>query len=220
LIKNSSHNNNESEAAFTSAKKHCFSPTRLFLLRHGEVEGDGALHGHVDVTLTETGVRQMEEAAKRLANEPIAAVYSSDLTRTRRGASIIADRRELPVTEIPEFRELNMGRWDNRPLRDIWREERELVEAWWADLENFTLPQGESLSELKKRVAAALTPILKRHSGETICLVAHGGVNRVVLFEAMGLPLSHFHRVAQDYGCINLLEFHSDEKVVLRLLNG
>jgi len=196
------------------------SPTRLHLLRHGDVGGDGVLHGHVDVALTPRGIEQMEQAARRLAGEPLAAVYASDLSRAREGAAAVARARGLPVREDPAFRELHMGRWDDRPYREVWREEPALLEAWWADLEGFVLPGGESLAQLRARVLPALRSVLARHPGETLCLVAHGGVNRVILFDALGLPLGRFHSLAQDYGCLNLVEYYPDGRSVVRLVNG
>jgi broad specificity phosphatase PhoE len=178
------------------------------------------LHGHVDVALTPLGVAQLEAVAERLAEEPLVAVYCSDLSRAVRGAETLARRRSVPVRPDGAFRELNMGRWDGASFRELWQEETELVQAWWADLEGFPVPGGESLAGLRERVLPALEAVLSRHRGETLALVAHGGVNRVILFHALGLDLGHFHSVAQDYGCVNLLEFYPDGEIVLRLLNG
>ncbi|GAB4264916.1 MAG: alpha-ribazole phosphatase [Deferrisomatales bacterium] len=195
-------------------------PTRLFLVRHGEVDGQGVLHGHVDVPLTPRGVAQMEAAARALEGEPLAALYCSDLVRSRRGAEIIAGGRGVAVRPDPAFRELDMGRWDGRPFAELWAEEPDGLRAWWADLEGFTLPGGESMAQLRERVRAALDAVLARHRGETLCLVAHGGVNRAILFDALGLPLARFHALAQDYGCLNLVEYHADGNAVVRLVNA
>lgn len=203
-----------------SARAASGTPTRLFLVRHGEVPGEGVLHGHVDVALTPRGVSQMARVAERLAAEPLAAVYASDLSRARDGAAAVARGRDLAVKEDPAFRELHMGRWDARSFRELWREERSLVQAWWADLEGFAVPGGESLAGLRDRVLPALRACLARHAGESVCLVAHGGVNRVILFDALGLPLGRFHALAQDYGCLNLVEYFPDGNAVVRLVNA
>ena len=196
------------------------SPTRLFLVRHGEVEGAGAvLHGHVDVPLTVRGTAQMERASARLAREPVAAVYASDLQRARVGAGIVARPHGLTPVVDPAFRELDMGAWDGRPMAELWAEHRRDLEAWWADLEGFRLPGGESLADLKARVQPVLDRALARHRARTLCVVAHGGVNRVVLFAALGLPLQQFHRVAQDYGCVNRVDYYPDGRVVVGCVN-
>ncbi len=113
-----------------------------------------------------------------------------------------------------------MGRWDGRPLSELWAAERNLVEEWWADPEGFRLPDGESLSELRTRVLRSFSEVLERHWGQAVCLLGHGGVNRVILFEALGVPLGRYHSVAQDYGCLNLVEYYPGGNAVVRLLNG
>ncbi|MHB8766169.1 MAG: histidine phosphatase family protein [Deferrisomatales bacterium] len=195
-------------------------PTRLYLVRHGEVEGQGHLHGHVDVALTPRGLEQLERVAERLAGEPLAAVYCSDLQRSRRGAEAVARGRGIDPEPDQAFRELDMGDLDGRPMEELWTGERALLQSWWDDLEAFVLPGGESLGQLRSRVLGAFGRLLARHAGESFCLVAHGGVNRVILFEAMGLPLAHYHRVAQEYGCLNLVEYYPGGKAVVRLVNG
>ena len=162
----------------------------------------------------------MNAVAERLREEPLAAVYCSDLQRTRLGAERLAEGRSIPVIENPAFRELDMGRWDGRVMAELWREERAELQGWWDDLEGFTLPDGESMGQMSQRVLPALRRMLERHAGETVCLVAHGGTNRVILFDALGLPLSRFHSLAQDYACVNLLEFHADGNTVVRGVNG
>lgn len=195
-------------------------PTRLYLVRHGEVEGERVLHGHVDVALTARGVAQLAAVGARLSSAALHAVYSSDLQRSRQGAEAVAAPHALPVTENPAFRELAMGEWDGRPFREVWDTDRERLEAWWADIEGYVLPGGESLRLLAARVLPALAALLARHPGETVCLVAHGGVNRVILFDALGLPLTHYHKLVQDYGCVNVLEYHADGNRVVHLVNG
>ncbi len=196
------------------------SPTRLFLVRHGEVDGAGkALHGHVDVPLTARGTAQMQQAAARLADEPVAAVYASDLQRARIGAEIVARPHGLTPVVDPALRELDMGTWDGRPMADLWADSRRELEAWWADLEGFRLPGGESLADLRARVQPVVDRAVARHRGQTLCVVAHGGVNRVVLFAALGLALQQFHRVAQDYGCVNRIDYYPDGRTVVGCVN-
>lgn len=189
-------------------------------MRHRDVGGEGVRHGHVDVPLTPLGESQMARVAERLAAEPLTAVYSSDLARSRRSAALVAGPHGLTPRPDPAFRELDMGRWDGRPFRDLWRQERAAVAAWWADLEGYALPGGESMAGLRDRVLPAVEQLLASHRGETLCLVAHGGVNRVILFDALGMPLARFHALSQDYGCVNLIEIHPDGARVVRLVNG
>jgi alpha-ribazole phosphatase len=195
-------------------------PTRLFLVRHGEVEGDRVLHGHVDVRLTPRGVQQLLNVAERLSAERLAAVYGSDLQRSRIGAEAVAAPHGLPVATEPSLRELAMGEWDGKSFHEVLQKDPVRMKAWWADIAEYVLPGGESLLQLKARVLPTLTSILDRHRGKDVCLVAHGGVNRIILFDALGLQLSHYHNLAQDYGCVNLIEYHGDGNRIVRLMNG
>lgn len=195
------------------------SGTRLFVVRHGAVGGEGMLYGHRDVPLCPAGEGQMEAVARFLADESLHAVYCSDLVRSRAGGLAVGRRHGLEPIVDAAFREMDMGRWDGRPFAEIWAEEPDRVEAWWRDLEGYAVPEGESLAALRARVLPALGALLATHRGESVCLVAHGGVNRVILFEAMGLSLSQFQRVAQDYGCVNLIEYFPDGSPVVRFLN-
>lgn len=85
--------------------------TRLYLVRHGQVTNhlDGTCNGQNDVDITELGIGQMEAVAARLRDENLAAVYSSDLIRTRRGGEIIAEAHGLIPEHSGAFRELELG---------------------------------------------------------------------------------------------------------------
>lgn len=195
--------------------------TTLWLLRHGEPEGAGRLLGrYTDPPLSELGVEQATEAAKQLANEPITAFYASDLKRSVQTAEIVASSFSLKVEQVPELAELDMGRWGGQDMATIWAEESEEMRRWWNDLEHCPTPGGESLAQLRERVIPAFQALLERHAGETVCLVAHGGVNRVILFEVMGVALKQFHVVAQDHSCRNQILFFQDGKSVVNLLNA
>jgi len=79
---------------------------------------------------------------------------------------------------------------------------------------------GETLEDLRLRVMPAVGGIVSSHTGESVLIIAHGGVNRVVLCEAMGLDLSNFFRIEQDYGCLNIIDYFDDNVSVVKVLNG
>jgi alpha-ribazole phosphatase len=195
--------------------------TELVLVRHGEVECDErSLHGHIDVPLSAEGEKTLRAVGKRLAGGNFSAIYSSDLSRSVTSAELIAAHHDLTPAQNPAFRELNMGIWDGETMSKIWEDHSEKLKEWWKDPANFRPPEGENLNELRERVVPALKEVLENHQGETICLAAHAGVNRVVLFEALGLGLDRFYTVSQDYGCVNRLRYFSDGRAVVDLLNG
>ena len=195
--------------------------TRLYLVRHGQV-ADGhthRYHGNNDIGLSEQGVRQLERLADQLTSAPLAAVYASDLMRSREGAEILCRGRDLALQTIPEFREIHFGVWEGLTFEEITERHPEELEARFGDLANYRIPGGESLTDVHDRVLPKLKEILSRHHGQALALVAHAGVNRVILSEALGLPLTHLFRLDQNYGCLNIIDYLPDFTVV-RLLNG
>ena len=196
--------------------------TRLYLCRHGEVTGDGRrrYNGHRDVDITGNGVAQMERLRERLTDKPLVALYSSDLIRTVKGAEIIGERHAAPKVVVPEFRERNVGLWEGMAFEEIQDVYPAEWNAWLGDVMNFKPPEGESLAEVAGRVLPPLREIVEKHMGEEILLLAHGGVNRVILSDAMQLDLKHVFRIEQHYGALNIIDYYDDGMSVVKLLNG
>jgi len=196
--------------------------TRLYLCRHGEVVGDGRrrYNGHRDVDITENGVMQMHRLSEMLRDKPLAAIYSSDLMRTIKGADIIGTHHHAPKLVRPEFRERNVGAWEGMAFDEIEAEYPDDWKAWLGDIVHFRPPGGESLLEVSERVLPNLRVLVEKHAGEEIVLLAHGGVNRVILSDAMQLELRHVFRIEQHYGSLNIIDYYDDGMSVVKLLNG
>jgi alpha-ribazole phosphatase/probable phosphoglycerate mutase len=204
-----------------SAAKGSLTPTRLYLVRHGQV-ADGhtdRYHGHNDIGLSTKGVRQFEALAAQLEPVPLKGVYASDLTRALTGAQIISRGRKVAPQIIPEFREVNFGLWEGLNFTEIAERYPAELEARLRDLSNFQIPGGESLVDVRSRALPRLSELIQQHQEEAFMIVAHAGVNRVILSEALGLPLDHLFRLDQNYGCLNVIDYFPDMAVV-RLLNG
>jgi broad specificity phosphatase PhoE len=183
-------------------------PTLIALLRHGEV-----LHaetrrfiGHLDVPLSERGEQQCMAQAEALRGLPLAAVFSSDLARARRSAEIIAGPHGLTPVLVPALREMAMGRWDGLTAAEIRDREPAAFAEWMARVGEFPFPGGESVPDLRARAWPAFTALAGRYRGRAIAVVAHGGTNRAILCEALGLPLGRLLGFGQDYGALSLLE--------------
>ncbi len=195
--------------------------TRLYLVRHGQVVNfsEGTYNGHKDVDISEFGVRQIEAVAEKLKNENLAGVYCSDLIRTKRGAGIIAARHGLTPESCPKLRELNVGLWEGLTIKEIEEQFPGAMNEWRRNGVDYRIPDGESIQDLAGRVIPALKKILNGNYGEDIVLVAHGGVNRVILADSMNLNLKNFYSIEQDYGCLNIIDYFS-EFAVVKLMNG
>jgi len=196
-------------------------PLRLYLIRHGEVEGaeTGRLFGRTDAPLSERGREQSRQLAEFLSTEPLARVYCSDLLRARTMAETIARRHNLEVQESTAWREIDMGDWEGRPMTSVHDESPELVAQLFNDPVSFVYPHGESFGVFTARIRGALNQLLASHDSRNIALITHGGVCRVIVGDALGMPAQNWLRLAQDYGCLNVIEWY-DRNPTVKLMNG
>ena len=194
--------------------------TWLYLIRHGEVVDASTRRfcGHIDVPLSPAGEAQLHTLALELASKPLAAIYSSDLSRARLSAEILATPHGLTPETIPALREMSMGRWEGLTGEEIQASEPEAFNDWMSRIGEFPFPEGESLLDLERRVWPALLDLLDRHRGQSFAVVAHGGVNRVILCRALGAPFEKILAFGQDYAALSVLEW-SEREWVLHLLN-
>ncbi len=195
--------------------------TRLYLARHGEttLSSEFRYVGHMDVDITENGVVQMHKLRDRLKNECLNALYSSDLIRTKKGAEIIASCHDIKPIACEEFREINLGIWEGLTREEIIEKYPDEYRGRLDDLAHSGVKEGESFKDLQKRVMKKLTSVLNELKGKNILLVAHGGVNRVILCDVLKLDLQLLPRIDQTYGCLNIIDYYEDGPVV-KLVNG
>ncbi len=165
--------------------------TRILALRHGETtwNQDRRLQGQLDIPLNERGHWQAARTAAALREEPIAAVYSSDLARAHQTARAIAAAQGLDVRSHPGLRERHFGVFQGKTWTELEVEEPEATQAWRTRVPEFAPAGGENLLQLRERIAAALDEIAAGHADEQIVIVAHGGVLDMVYRLATGLEL-------------------------------
>ena len=217
---------------------------RLFLVRHGEVDtgptASYCYYGFTDVCLSAKGREQMEKLSERLEKERFSEAYSSDLKRALEGAQIIARPHALEVKTFPAFREINLGILEGLPFEEAQRLYPESAAKSYRDVLDYRIPDGENIRDVKDRVLPAFKGILEvgstvhppapREMGSSdpptadaqdrkILLVAHNTVNRVILADALGLPLEGVFALHQNYGCLNIIDFRP-EGTIVRLMNG
>jgi alpha-ribazole phosphatase len=195
---------------------------RLYLIRHGQVEGYETfpVYGHTDVDLTEVGLLQMEHLAERLRLAEIHEIYSSDLKRCLRGARIIARNHDVPIYPKPELREIRFGAWEGLTFKEIRERYPDDLDKRERDILGFAPPMGgESVTGLAARVMDCFESIMRDADGKNVLLAGHGVVNRVILCDALGLDRRKMFAIQQDYGCLNIIDYHPDRKLV-RLVNG
>lgn len=198
-------------------------PTRLLLLRHGEVElgGKKHLYGQMDVPLTALGRLQSETTGEALRRWPIRAVYTSDLQRALYLGRQIARHHGISPCQDVRLRERKFGDWQGREWEEIEREHPELLRRYHENRMTMRVPgNSENFGDVQRRVRAFLREVLHRHAGQTIAITAHSGPLRLMLAEMMRLPLESLFTFEQDYCCLNVTAIHGDGRSRVELLNG
>jgi len=193
--------------------------TRLYLIRHGETPRRGYCNGHLDETLTANCIADIEAVADRLKGAGIAALYASDLKRATQSAEILGCILNIRPIISPPLREKCFGQWEGLSQAEIQQRFPSEWEAWVQNPGDAKPRGGESFREVASRVLPVIEQIIKRHLGERVAIVAHGGVNRVILCHALGVDRRYMERFAQRHGALNIIEYFDDE-VSVRLVNG
>ena len=152
--------------------------TRILALRHGETawNRDTRIQGHIDVPLNARGQWQARRAAEALRAEPIAAVYSSDLSRARQTAEAVAEALGHTVSTHAGLRERHFGEFEGKTWAEIETGWPEQALAWRKRVPEFAPTGGENLLTLRERIARTVNELAARHPGEQVVMVAHGGV--------------------------------------------
>ncbi|MCB9897178.1 MAG: histidine phosphatase family protein [Planctomycetes bacterium] len=170
------------------------------LLRHGEVDGfeRREVRGQIDAALTPRGLRQHERLVAWMAateGRPD-VVLCSDLSRCRDLGARLADATGADLVLDARWREQDMGAWEGRTWAEISAEHGPLVNDYWDDYVRRAPPGGESLEQLAARVLAAWRAQVLDAAHERVWLVSHVGVLRVLLCDALGLPIGDALRFA------------------------
>lgn len=158
--------------------------TEIYLIRHGEAEGNvfRRFHGQYDSLLTPRGMRQVECVARRFENIRIDACYASDLTRTGLTARSVYVPKGLPLRRDPRFREACVGAWEDLPFGWLDRYERQEMRSFNHDPVHWNAPEGaEDFETYTRRFLAGLEDVARKHEGETVAIFTHGVVIRGAL---------------------------------------
>ncbi|MGB9735275.1 MAG: alpha-ribazole phosphatase [bacterium] len=196
--------------------------TKLYLIRHGETEDAQAkkYKGSINVPLSDNGIKQIEMLADFLKKHTLLnAVYSSPLSRAQNSAEIIAQKYNLQTTIVEQLREIHFGAWEGMNFEEVQEKFPEEFEIWANDPVKQGPVNGETIIQLRNRVMEAVNQILSINKNQNVAIVAHGAVNRVIIADILGLPLNNIFRIEQDFGALNIIEFHR-RFPILRLLNG
>lgn len=183
----------------------------LDLLRHGETELGGGLRGSLDDALTATGWQQMREAVQ--GRGPWDRVLSSPLQRCARFAQEMAGQLQLPLSLEPDLQELHFGAWEGQSAAALMETDADDLGRFWADPYAFTPPGGEPVELFSLRVLGAIERLYQACAGQRVLLVSHGGVMRLLLARARGLPRQQLLNVEVGHGALFRLQVASEGRM-------
>lgn len=165
--------------------------TRIVAVRHGQTawNADARIQGHTDIALDAVGHDQALRVAAALGEEPLQAVYSSDLLRARQTAAPLADRVGLPLRIDAGLRERGFGEFEGLSFAQIEARWPEQAAAWRRRDPDFGARGGEVLRDFRARIVDAVARLASAHRGEQIVLVTHGGVLDLLYREAARVAL-------------------------------
>lgn len=180
----------------------------VYLVRHGETDWnqDGRIQGHTDVPLNDRGRRQAAALAGRLAAVPLDVIHTSDLSRTRATAEVIAARQpgRVSLVTTPELRECNYGLWEGLTRAEVAVRFAEDWENWNRRRLTASPTGGEDFLALTRRAARAFSEAAQ--SGKTVLISTHGGTLRAILARVLRLASADRDRILVKNCSLSVLE--------------
>lgn len=193
------------------------TPTVIYLVRHGECEGnaDNRLRGRVDFPLNETGRLQAKAVAKALCCERLEYVYSSPLKRALETAEFIAAPHGLSVISREGFNNMRLGVWENRKKDELEKEFPEMWKLWLTNPESLNIEGAETSDNVQARAFAALNGIVNSHRGARIAVVSHRGVLKPLIAAALGIAKPYMWRIHLDNASCSCLTYTQERGYTL-----
>jgi phosphoserine phosphatase len=183
---------------------------RILLARHGETawNAEGRYQGQEDIPLSPVGEAQARALGARLREVRIDRALASPLARARRTAELALGEARMAQLQLDDgFKEIAHGQWEGLLASEIAARDPERLRAWREAPERVQMPGGESLGQVFERAWAALERACHGlGADDTLLLVAHDAVNRVLLCRVLGIPFDRLWSFRQAPTTLNLLE--------------
>lgn len=195
--------------------------TNILIIRHGQTEWNKLkkLQGHSDIPLNEEGKKQAQTLAFILQNEPLNAIYASDLKRAYETALAIAKVHHMPVMANPQFRERCYGACEGLTSAEIKEKFPKEYKAWVMAAPDLFFPDGERKTEsprqFHERARKAIQLVAQKHLGQNIAIITHFGVLETAYREAKNIPLGIINKMPVLNTSINRFRWHIDGRLEL-----
>ncbi|MBC7342777.1 MAG: histidine phosphatase family protein [Clostridia bacterium] len=183
---------------------------RIILVRHGDTawNREHVFRGRVEVPLSDEGREQARLAGLALKDAPLSRIYCSPRQRAKETAQLIAQFHDQEVIPHDAFDDMDFGQWQGMPLEQVKSQYAEDYAAWESKPEAFVAPGGEGLDGVRQRSLAGLQQLVSEmREGETLAIVTHRVILKVLICAMLGLDNSHFWHIRQGTCAINIFDY-------------
>lgn len=176
---------------------------KILLVRHGQTVWNitRRFQGRTDVELSEVGQSQARMLADNFPVDKVDEIYCSDLKRAHDTAKVIGEKFGVKVVPCQELEEMHFGEWEGLVYDEIQARWPEYMDNFWKNPAKLIVPGGESFAQCQERAMKKIQAIIAANEAKgedrTIVLVAHGGINRCVLADFLGMPINNVWRISQ-----------------------
>lgn len=193
--------------------------TTVLLVRHGQTRSNvaGYYMGWSEEDLNEVGYIQARKLASRLADLPIASIYTSPLRRAYTTASLIAEPHGLKVKPLDDLIEIKMGDWEGLHESEIARRWPELWKQSEVDPSVLTMPHGESFSQVAERALRAFEMAVTANRDKRVVIVTHDIVVRIVVAYVLGVTYSIYRRLKVDNASLSVVSITDSSRRLVTL---
>ena len=178
----------------------------IYLIRHGQIAATKPRRfiGRTELALTPHGKEQITSIGKVLAGNSFDRLICSPLSRCQESGEILSRTLGTTVETENDISEIDLGDWEGLTVAEVKSKFPGEYEKRGENLAGYRPRGGESFSDLHNRVWPALLRLIEATTSAS-AVVAHAGVNRVLLCHFLGMPLENMFRLPQDYGCFNVI---------------
>jgi broad specificity phosphatase PhoE len=190
--------------------------TRLYLIRHGEVER--AYHkvfgGRIDMELSPLGHEQVKALARFLRAAPPDVLYASPMRRVQQTLAPLAEQTGLTPILMEGLREVDFGAWTGLSWDEVLSKHGVTAFSWLNQLEDGTIERAETVRDFRKRVEVSLDQILAEAPGKIVAIICHGGVIRMLLSILFDLPFRKMSMFEIEYASVSKVHYRPSKREI------
>ncbi len=195
--------------------------TKIYLVRHGETEFNrlGVFRGRYEVELNQRGIKQAEEISRALASAGIQKIYTSPLKRALKTAEIISRNLGIDYVVNEAFNNIDLGSWQGVKKEEIKKRFPDLWKLWITEPEKLTIPDGETLEDVKKRAFNGIMEVLSTPI-ERVAIVTHRSVIKVLAAAMLNVQAPYFWKFYIDNAAYSVFEHDGAQFILLEWNNN